>query len=394
MANTVANAHALENAFEAFNRHSSMLETSYKALQDKVSVLSAQLEAAQRVECQQHVEKDLLSNRMMRLLEILPGAVVVIDGDGIIRECNTCSEDILGTPLIGCAWSVIVQREFCRGASRDGELKLRNGGWLSLARTPLGTEPGEILLLADITESRRTADLVQRSDRLTSLGEMTARLGHQIRTPLASALLYASKLDAAGTPVQKEAARNVSQRLRDLGSMVDDMLSFAAGAKQPGEVVLVSELFHDVADAIAPQLDSGSQIKIEIVNPDLSVFANRAALKGALLNLVTNAAQASDGNPIIELCAVQSGNQVCLTVTDNGPGIRKDIRSRLFDPFFTTRPQGTGLGLAVVRSVAQAHGGEVLLDCGPHGTAFSICLPELQEYDARPTESIEASGHE
>lgn len=394
MASSVANAQALESAFEAFNRHSSMLETSYQALQDKVSVLSAQLETAQRVECQQHVEKELLSNRMMRLLEILPGAVLVIDGDGIIRECNTRSAEILSTPLIGCAWSVIVQREFCRGASRDGELKLRNGGWLNLSRTPLGTEPGEILLLADITESRRTAELVQRSDRLTSLGEMTARLGHQIRTPLASALLYASKLDNTGTPAQKEAARNVSQRLRDLGSMVDDMLSFAAGAKQPGDVVLVSELFHDVADAVAPQLDSGSQIKIETVNPDLSVFANREALKGALLNLVTNAAQASDGNPVIELCAVQSGNQVCLTVTDNGPGIRKDIRSRLFDPFFTTRPQGTGLGLAVVRSVAQAHGGEVMLDCGPHGTAFSICLPELQEYDPRPTDITEASDHE
>lgn len=394
MANAVANSHALENAFEAFNRHSSKLEMSYKALQDKVSRLSAQLEAAQRIESQQQLEKELLGNRLIRLLEILPGAVLVIDGEGIIRECNTRSEDILSTPLIGCAWSVVVQREFCRGASRDGELKLKNGHWLSLSRTPLGTEPGEILLLADITESRRTAELVQRSDRLTNLGEMTARLGHQIRTPLASALLYASKLDAVGTPEQKEATRNVSQRLRDLGGMVDDMLNFAAGAKQPGEVVLVSTLFHDVADAFAPQLDSGSQIKIEIVNPELRVFANREALKGALLNLVTNAAQASDSTPVIELCAVQSRDQVCLTVTDNGPGIRKDIRSRLFDPFFTTRPQGTGLGLAVVRSVAQAHGGEVMLDCGPHGTAFSICLPELYEYDARPTDVSEVSGHE
>ncbi|MGI9262661.1 MAG: sensor histidine kinase [Woeseiaceae bacterium] len=394
MANAVEKAHALENAFEAFNRHSSMLETSYQALQEKVSLLSAQLEASQRVESQQHLEKELLGNRLIRLLEILPGVVLVIDGEGTIRECNTRSEEILGTPLIGCAWSVIVQRAFCRGASRDGELKLRNGRWLSLSRTPLGTEPGEILLLTDITESRRTAELVQRSDRLTSLGEMTARLGHQIRTPLASALLYASKLNATGTPEQKVAARNVSQRLRDLGNMVDDMLSFAAGPKLPGEVIQVAELFHDVADAIAPQLDAGSQIKIEVVNPDLRVLANREALKGALLNLITNAAQAADASPVIELCAVHSGDQVCLTVTDNGPGIRKDIRSRLFDPFFTTRPQGTGLGLAVVRSVAQAHGGDVMLDCGPHGTAFSICLPELQHNDAARTDALEVSGYE
>lgn len=393
MANAVEKAHALENAFAAFNRHSSTLETSYKALQEKVSVLSDQLKVAQRVESQQQREKQLLCNRLVRLLESLPGAVLVIDGRGTIRECNTRSEEILGTPLVGCAWSVIVQREFCRGASSDGELKLRNGHWLSLSRTPLVTEPGEILLLADITESRRNAELQQRSDRLTSLGEMSARLGHQIRTPLASALLYASRLDETGTPEQKEAARNVSQRLRDLGNTVDDMLRFAAGAKPPGEVVEISGLFHDVADAVAPQLEAGSQIKIENVNPYLCVFANREALKGALLNLVTNAAQASFGNPVIELSAVQSGQQVCLTVTDDGPGIRKEIRSRLFDPFFTTRPQGTGLGLAVVRSVAEAHGGEVMLDCGPHGTAFSICLPELPNSDAVATMAIEEAAH-
>ncbi|MGI9205854.1 MAG: sensor histidine kinase [Woeseiaceae bacterium] len=394
MANAVEKAHALENAFEAFNRHSNMLESSYKALQAKVSVLSDQLDVAQRVESQQHLEKRLLGNRLMRLLEILPGAVLVIDGDGTIQECNTRAEEILGTPLVACAWSVIVQREFCRGASSDGELKLKNGHWLSLSRTSLGTEPGEILLLADITESRRTAELVQRSDRLTSLGEMSARLGHQIRTPLASALLYASKLDESGTPEQRIAARNVSQRLRDLGNMVDDMLSFAAGAKPPGEVVEISGLFHDVADAVALQLDAGSQVKIEIADPFLRVFANREALKGALLNLVTNAAQASSGSPVIALSAVQSRERVCLTVTDDGPGIRKDIRSRLFDPFFTTRPQGTGLGLAVVRSVAQAHGGEVMLDCGPHGTAFSICLPELQGNDVVTAAASEVAVHE
>lgn len=393
MANAVETVHALENAFAAFNRHSSKLETSYQSLQEKVSVLSDQPKQAERLESQQHREKQLLGNRLIRLLEILPGAILVIDGRGIIRECNTRSEEILGTPLLGCAWSVIVQREFCRGASSDGELKLKKGRWLSLSRTSLVTEPGEILLLADITESRRNAELKQRSDRLTSLGEMSARLGHQIRTPLASALLYAAKLDESGTPEQKEAARNVCQRLRDLGNMVDDMLRFAAGAKPPGEVVEVADLFHAVADAVAPQLDTGSQIKIENANPELQVFANREALKGALLNLVTNAAQASCGNPVIELSAVQSGDQVCLTVTDDGPGVRKDIRSRLFDPFFTTRPQGTGLGLAVVRSVAEAHGGEVLLDCGPHGTAFSICLPEFPKNDPVMTKTTEVADH-
>ena len=374
---TAFSAQTLESAFDEFNHRSNALETSYRELQREVSALNSRLVESRRSEVRHIQEKGQLTNRLTRLLEILPGAIVVIDGDGIIFDCNSRALDILHAPLVGCAWSVVVQREFCRGASRDGALKLKSGHWLSLARNPLGTEPGEVLLLADVTESRRTAELLQRSNRLSNLGEMSARLGHQLRTPLASALLYASKLDEVGTAEQQEAAKNIGTRLRDLGCMIDDMLRFAAGTQQPGEVVQVADLLRDVADTVAAQLKSGSQLKIEVMDSGLSVLANRAALKGALMNLVTNAAQASIGSPVIELCAVRSHEQICLTVTDDGPGVREDIRSRLFDPFFTTRPQGTGLGLAVVRSVAEAHGGEVMLDCGPHGTAFSICVPTL-----------------
>jgi len=393
LANAAMNANALENAFDAFCHKSSLLEASYRELQDEVSILSTQLEDSRRLEDQQHVLKDLLSNRLVHILEILPGAVLIVDAYGTICECNSRAEELLQSPLLGCAWSVIVQREFCRGASKDGELKLRNGKWLSLARRSLGTEPGEVLLLTDITETRRTADLLQRSERLSTLGEMSARLGHQIKTPLAAALLYASELKDIGTVEQVSATKHVVDRLKDLAATVDDMLTFATGTKRPGENVSVAELLKDVATLVAPQLENGGQINVEIAETDLHVLANREALKGALLNLVTNAIQAGSENVVIDLCAVRLRDQVCLTVTDDGPGIREDIRGRLFDPFFTTRPQGTGLGLAVVKSVAEAHDGEIGFDCGPHGTAFSICIPAFADEHAMhqpaPTETVD-----
>ena len=152
------------------------------------------------------------------------------------------------------------------------------------------------------------------------------------------------KLDEVGTAEQQEAAKNIGTRLRDLGCMIDDMVRFAAGTQQPGEVVQVADLLRDVADTVAAQLKSGSQLKIEVMDSGLSVLANRAALKGALMNLVTNAAQASIGSPVIELCAVRSHEQICLTVTDDGPGVREDIRSRLFDPFFHHAAAGHRIG--------------------------------------------------
>lgn len=375
LGNAALHAETLKTAFSAFNHQSSLLEATYLQLQDKVAAMSEELATTQTARHRDLLEKERLGNRLAWMLEALPSAIIVIDGDGFIMEHNSKSSELLNMPLMGCAWSVIVQREFCPGESAEGELKLRDGRWLSLARQPLDSEPGELLLLTDITESRERSEMLQRHQRLSSIGEMTARLGHQFRTPLASALLYASQLDNPALSGRENVSGKIVSRLQDLASMMDDMLRYAAGAKSFGETVKVSELLRNVADAIGPQLESQDQLVVDAVDPDLIIEINGTALKGALLNLVNNAIQACDTSPRVELGAVRSKDHVCLTVTDNGDGIDDDIRSRIFDPFFTTRPQGTGLGLAVVRSVAEAHNGDVLVDSGPAGTTFAICLP-------------------
>lgn len=376
MAQAINTAASLECAFNEFNRYSSQLETSYRELTDRVAALTSSLQAARDAERRQFQVAEQLSQRLEHLLDVLPAAVLLLDRRGMIRECNRRAVELLETPLLDCAWSVVAQREFCGDQSRDGELKLRNGRRLSLARRSLGHDGGEILLLTDITESRRTAECLQRSERLKNIGEMTARLGHQIRTPLAAAMLYAGKLGENGTPLQAEAAGNINRRLREMSALVNDMLVFAAGAKMRGDHVPALDLLHDVAEVFASQMNGG-EIHIEVADKDLGVRANRGALHSALSNLVQNAVQACDESPVVTLSAVSLGDRVCLTVSDNGRGIPENIRKRVVEPFFTTRPQGTGLGLAVVKSVAEAHGGELLLDCGPQGTAFSICLPVL-----------------
>jgi two-component system sensor histidine kinase FlrB len=375
MANAALQAETLKTAFNAFNHQSGLLEAAYRQLQEKVTIMASELASSQSARHQELLEKERLGNRLASMLEVLPSAVIVIDGDGFIVEHNSKTAELLNTPLHGCAWSVIVQREFCPGESVDGELKLKNGRWLSLARQSLDSEPGEILLLTDITDSRERSEMLQRHQRLSCIGEMTARLGHQFRTPLASALLYASQLDNPALANRKDIADKITSRLQDLAEMMDDMLSYAAGAKQSGDAVAVSDLLDEVADTIRPQLKSGDQLIVDDVDPHLVVDVNITALKGALLNLVNNAFQACKDNPRVELGAVRSNNQICLTVSDNGQGIGDEIKSRIYEPFFTTRPQGTGLGLAVVRSVAEAHNGDVLVDSGPAGTTFAVCLP-------------------
>lgn len=364
----------LRYAFDAFNERSSVLETSYRALQTQVESLTRELKLAERARRSERAEKKRLADRLSNTLDALPGAIVVLDGDGVVTETNGRAVELLHEPLAGCAWSEIVRREFCETGLVDGDLCLSDGRWLNLSRQPLGAESGEVLLLADVSESRRTAELLQRRERLSSIGEMTARLAHQLRTPLASALLYTGQL--GGSPDSRsKAAAKIRARLGELSRMVDDMLCYAGGARRGGETFAVCDLYGSIVDAIG--LEAGAAaIESQLRDPDLAVDGNRDAIKGALLNLIDNARQAAGAGARVVLGAERVGASVCLTVSDNGPGIPAPIAERIFEPFFTTRPQGTGLGLAVVRAVAEAHDGEVIVDSGPGGTTVALCLPQ------------------
>lgn len=384
MSVSAVNAEQLHNAFEMFSEQSDVLERSYRDLQEKVEMLTMQLREARSARLTELVKKERLSQRLSLLLETLPGAIVVIDGNGVIQEQNSEALSLLNEPLSGCSWADIVRREIADGDSEDGNIQLKDGRWLSLSRRPLQTEPGEILLLSDVTAGRRMAELRQRQERLTEIGKMTAEFAHQVRTPLASAILYLSQLVGSNDKEHRIVAK-IGDRLNDLGRMVNDMLGFAAGGKSADACVDVRALFKDIDNTVRPQLSEHTRLdllvdgsSIERKDRDHRPFlfaANEDALKGALINLIMNADQAVSGVVDIQLGAWIDGQSVYFTVTDNGPGVPDDVLPRLFEPFFTTRPQGTGLGLAVVDAVAKAHGGDVQAQVLNMGTRFTIRLP-------------------
>ena len=367
---------ALEAAFEEFNLQSGLLEDCYRSLQERIEELTRRLEIAQTERHRELLEKERLSNRLSRLLETLPGAFLVIDGDGVILERNNRATDLLNSPLLACCWADVVQREFRPCERVDGDLQLKDGRWVNLFRRPLETEGGEILLLTDVTESRRMSKLLERHERLSALGEVTASLAHQIRTPLSSAMLYLSDYvsDHPTGENHDDGAAKALQCLRTLDGLVTDTLVFAGGSRNEDDDINVAALLQSVFDVISPQLDEDSFVTVEFDDPTLFIRGNQDALHGALLNLVTNALEASP-KPQVEISAAGGEDQVWLIVSDNGKGIAAEVRDRLFEPFYTTRKQGTGLGLSIVRTVARAHGGEVVVETGALGSTFAICLP-------------------
>jgi two-component system, sensor histidine kinase FlrB len=232
------------------------------------------------------------------------------------------------------------------------------------------------VLLADVTEAHLMQVQLARQQRLLTLGELAAGLAHQIRTPLAAALLYASQMTLPGraAPDLARCAEKTTTSLKQLDKLVNDMLAFAhgGGAHEP---VSVSALLEQVAQWLKPALREGAVLTIRTQAPNLKVRARAPSLVSAVLNLATNALQAANGAVALELLArVSPAGRAQIVVSDDGPGVPQAIRARIFEPFFTTRARGNGIGLSIVRSVIEAHGGTIELLDSDRGAVFVIEL--------------------
>jgi two-component system sensor histidine kinase FlrB len=316
-----------------------------------------------------------LAARLSALVNGLPGGVLVLGERGDILESNPAAVDMLGEPLVGELFSMLLERVAVGGRASPEDTELRSGRFVNVSRRALGAG-GEVVLLTDVTDSHRMQVFLARQQRLLTLGELAAGLAHQIRTPLATALLYASQMTLCARSPEDQArcASKTVGSLKQLDRLVNDMLAFAHGGAAR-ESVSVSALLEQVAQWLRPALRSGVRLTIRTQAPDLMVRANAPSLVSAVLNLATNALQAAPADLKLELLARRAGDRAEIIISDDGPGIPAPIRDRIFEPFFTTRSRGNGIGLSIVKSVVEAHGGSVRLADSGSGATFVIDLP-------------------
>ncbi len=358
---------------------SSRLGESQFMLQARVAELKDQLaeSAAQRL--QEFDEKERLASRLQSLLDLLPGGVIVIDGQGMVREANPVALELLGAPLEGALWREVIARSFSPRRDDGHEISLRDGRRVSIATRSLNVEPGQLVLLTDLTETRRLQEQLARHERLSALGRMVASLAHQIRTPLSTALLYASHLEQGGLSVehQQRFAGRLKDRLNELEHQVRDMLVFARGDLPLEDRLTPAELLGALRAATEMKLE-GVAVRWQCDARTGALLCNRDTLVGALLNLIENALQAATGDTKLKVHLFARGSMLRISISDNGVGIDAATLARLGEPFFTTRATGTGLGLAVVNSVVRAHSGALELRSRPgRGTCATLQLPLL-----------------
>jgi two-component system sensor histidine kinase FlrB len=359
----------LQAAFRAFGSVSEQLSGAFDALRRQVAQLRIELGEA-------HAGKEHLAARLSALIEGLPGGVLVLDANGRIQESNPAAVALLGEPLLNQAWSAVLARAAVSTGAIGEHTELCTGRFVNISRRELG-QGGEVVLLTDVTEPHLMNVFLTRQQRLVTLGELAAGLAHQIRTPLAAALLYASQMGLPGRSAEDRArcAEKTVGSLKQLDRLVNEMLAFAHGgaAREP---VSVSALLEQVAQWLRPALRPGVRLTIRTESPGLRVRANAASLVSAVLNLATNALQAAGAQLDLELLGRRSPQgRAEIVVSDDGPGVPVQIRERIFEPFFTTRARGNGIGLAIVKSVVEAHAGHVRLADTSRGATFIIDLP-------------------
>jgi two-component system sensor histidine kinase FlrB len=323
-----------------------------------------------------------------QLIEVMPTGLVMLDGNGIVVKINQVARNLLDEPILGQPWFNVIARSFNPREDDWHEISLKDGRRVKLEITSLGSQPGQLIMITDLTETRLLQDKLAQMQRLSSLGKMVSTLAHQIRTPLSAAILYGENLvsnklaDTARLNFQSK----LNARLHDLEQQVNDMLLFSkSGKEQVVAPIEVNQLINETVSSMDALLEKAcARVTVHLSDTELNILGNKNALTGAIQNLLHNALEATRSSgiekPLINIQIYSQANNLYISIKDNGPGIAATITDKIFQPFYTSSSKGTGLGLAVVKSVVCAHQGEVSLLNQPNsGAHFVIKLPLLEQ---------------
>jgi PAS domain S-box-containing protein len=333
----------------------------------------------------------------------MPSGLMVFDRDGFISAANPAVRALLGVDT----WS---RRRYPEILGRDSKLAshLRDcleegrtlaqvtveystssgvtrvlGVSLSPFHSPAGEVQGAICLVTDLTEVQELQKQVRLKEHLAALGSMSAGIAHELKNSLATISGYAQLLRDAGlTAEYRSFAEKIVSETRALTQVVTDFLDISKPLVLSPGPVNIREIIDEVIEDLK-RIDNFSNLPLLVEGKFTLVQGDIVLLRQALSNLLRNSCEAMagaaprgdikvQGEPALQ----SSGEFLRLVVSDHGRGILESDREKVFLPFFTTKPQGNGLGLALVQKIIVSHNGSISLESSSEeGTSFSILLP-------------------
>jgi two-component system sensor kinase FixL len=359
------------------------------------------------------------SNQLLDVMDAAVDAVVLIDHTGLISAFNRAAERLFGwnaAEVLGRNVSLLMpepdrsahDQYLARhlqtgiahiiGVGRKVQARRRDGtlfpAHLSVGRMGEAEPPQFVGFLRDITaeeEARRSSERLMHVSRMATIGEMAAGVAHELNQPLTAIANYAHAsqrflaLPSPDLEETREAVREIAAEALRAGAIIRRLRSLARGGDDARETVRVKDLIEEIR--LLSQADARSQdakLRFELDENAPDVHVHRVQVMQLLLNLIRNALESLQADPpgnrevLVRSRRLERGD--CeIAVCDNGPGVSPQMLDRLFDPFCTTKTHGTGLGLPMSQTIAQAHGGSVRHEpARPRGACFILSLPAAE----------------
>lgn len=391
----------IQSAFELFDRQSRQLQESYQSLKRDLARSNDTLQMRNRELTAKIQELRQVSSRLEGVIESMTDGLLVVGLDRRVERCNSSAEAMLGISRSQIEEAgfdgTIAFEEGCEALTRvlEGGPPALDRSWLltltggevryllvSLApvSAPDGNVLGAICNLRDVTELRRLERQLHSKERLAALGEMAASVAHEIRNPLGTIEGFARLLrrDLATMPDHLRLAERIVEGAQNLNYVISNLLTYARPMRLQFADVTVERLFALCRDTLLDRAArAGAEMEIPEPSPDWVVRGDERQLAQVLLNLGINAIEAcppGKGRVGIE---VHGGRKaILLRIRDNGCGMDTATVEKVFDPFFTQKEGGTGLGLSLTKKIVDAHGGEIAIESEPEkGSTVTVTLP-------------------
>ncbi|MBI4698159.1 MAG: PAS domain-containing protein, partial [Nitrospirae bacterium] len=357
-------------------------------------------------------EVSLARAKLNNIFESITDMVYFNDKDFTIRHINQAVSKKLGKPaeeIIGKKCYQVFHGkdhpwEMCPhsktvGTNRSFVEEINDphlGGTFVISSSPIfdsaGTLVGTVHISRDITELQALRERLVSSERMAALGEMAARVAHEIRNPLISVGGFARRLGKKLGPDNEayDYANIIVEEVSRLERILKEILTFVKGSKITKNKTDLNELVTNISNLVMPELmERKNNLIADLSDPPVVATIDADRIREAILNIIANANQATDSGSIIIRTRLE-GKEALIEIADNGCGIKQADLKNIFTPFFTTRPHGTGLGLAITNRIIQEHKGRVDVEStwgglrenyddinalGDGGTTFRIYLP-------------------
>ncbi len=393
----------LTQAFDLFSQETNRLEKAYRALKQKFTEVNLELEQSNSQLQEKVIELDSTSTYLDSILANITQGIIFVSLKGYVTTYNPAAEVILDVPrglvfqkrfediftdeLFG--FSMLNLLEAMRAPKRQvidyvspNNLERTLEISVNLAH-PNSPSQGVIIVIRDVTKFKRLEILANRNERLRDLGEMAASVAHEIRNPLGGIEGFASLLyrDFEGNAKHQEMAQAIIDGSRTLNQLVSNVLNYASPVESQFAAMDLNIAIEETISLVRADSTFSKKIEIDhqVLEGDIGLIADKIQLKRAFLNLIVNAFHAMKEEGLLTIRTSVENKQMTIQFQDTGPGIPLAHIEKIFSPFYTTKTTGTGIGLAEVHKIMQAHAGEVELTSEENqGSLFTLRLPLTQ----------------